>query len=174
MHPQYTPHDIERFWSHVDKAGDCWLWTAGKNGVGYGVFGIGGRKGRRWIASRFAYTITNGPIASGLNVCHQCDNPSCVNPAHLFLGTQGDNIRDMAKKGRHWVQKNPGANDGERNPRATLTDAQVLAIRAEWSHGGVTQADLMRRYGVSKHVIWGVVHRRRWQHLDHPLSEQGN
>lgn len=159
-----------RFWSFVAKTGECWLWTGGTNGYGYGSFQVGGRKGKRWIAPRFSYTLAHGAIPPGMNVCHRCDVPGCVNPAHLFLGTQADNLQDMAKKGRHWVQKNPGANDGERNPRATLTDVQVLAIRAEWSAGGVRQAELMRRYGVSKGVIWRIVHGRQWRHLNNPVA----
>lgn len=90
----------ERFWSHVDKSGECWEWIAYRNNSrgGYGRFqpAVGIRK----EAHRYAWEITHGPIPDGLYVCHDCDNPSCVRPDHLFLGTQKDNIRDASRKGR--------------------------------------------------------------------------
>ena len=99
----------ERFWPKVNKDGPihptlgtrCWLWTAGTNGHGYGAFHPG--PGRRGMgkAHRISWTIANGPIPDGLGVLHRCDNPPCVNPAHLFLGTDQENHRDMDAKGRH-------------------------------------------------------------------------
>lgn len=98
----------ERFWPKVDKSGECWVWTASRDRTGYGKFGRGGGK-RGWTkASRVSWEIHFGPVPDGLWVLHRCDNPPCVRPDHLFLGTCGDNNRDTASKGRAWPQKNPG------------------------------------------------------------------
>jgi HNH endonuclease len=87
-----------RFWFRVDKTGDCWTWTGGKSRNGYGAFWT---KEKRLVrASRFSYEQHYGPIPNGMVVCHRCDNPPCVRPDHLFLGTQSDNMRDMWQKGR--------------------------------------------------------------------------
>lgn len=89
---------IERFWSHVVKSDGCWIWTAGtyKHG-GYGLISIGDRNHR---THRVAWILANGEIPEGLFVCHHCDNPPCVRPDHLFLGTNLDNMRDSNQKGR--------------------------------------------------------------------------
>lgn len=93
--PHGRPED--RFWAKVDRSGDCWMWTAGRDRNGYGVFR---HEARQWRAPRVAWTFTYGDIPAGLVVMHSCDNPPCVNPAHLSLGTSGDNARDAARKGR--------------------------------------------------------------------------
>lgn len=105
----------ERFWAKVDKSGDCWVWTAAKHDFGYGVFqlGRGPSEGLR-RAHVLSWLWSNGPIPDGLVVCHRCDNPPCVRPDHLFLGTLGDNTRDMVAKGRdHYsqVQQCPAGHD---------------------------------------------------------------
>ena len=91
---------MTRFWSKVQKTDGCWLWTGSRNRTwAYGRFRSG--PGRRSVlAHRFAWELVHGPIPGGLFVCHHCDNPSCVNPEHLFLGTHTDNMRDMVNKGR--------------------------------------------------------------------------
>jgi hypothetical protein len=92
----------ERFWPKVDSSAGpsaCWPWTASCKVKGYGQIGAGGRQ-RPLLAHRVAWEIANGPIGEGLVVCHSCDNPKCCNPAHLFVGTQAENLQDMTSKGR--------------------------------------------------------------------------
>jgi DNA-binding transcriptional regulator YiaG len=154
MQPQYTPsaRDLQRFWSKVDKSGGvdaCWLWIAAKDKRGYGEI--------RWnnhmaIASRVAWELTNGSIPDCLCVCHHCDNPSCVNPSHLFLGTQKDNLSDCQKKGRrNWVR-------GEKHPSCKLSDKQVAEIRQLYATGEISQPALAQRFGVGIRQVWGILH----------------
>lgn len=93
-----------RFEERIDKSGECWIWTGSYSPSGYGRASRGLKKVR---AHRAAYELYVGPITDGLHVLHKCDNPACVNPAHLFLGTHLDNMRDMETKGRaKWIQDN--------------------------------------------------------------------
>ena len=94
--------DISRFWSKVETNGSdspCWEWQAARNAHGYGQFSV---SGKTRPAHRVSYVIAHGAIPDGYLICHHCDNPSCVRPAHLFAGTQSDNRRDCIRKGRHW------------------------------------------------------------------------
>ena len=97
---RWTKTAEERFWSYVNKGDGCWEWTASRSGKGYGVFFHLGFSGRRTSAHRFSWELHNGPVPAGLHVLHHCDNPSCVRPDHLWLGTQSDNSKDMWNKGR--------------------------------------------------------------------------
>lgn len=89
-----------RFWSKVDKSGECWLWKSSRGPKGYGQFTVK-RGSNPVLTHRLAWELTSGPIEGGLFVLHRCDNPPCCNPEHLFLGTNADNVRDMMSKGRH-------------------------------------------------------------------------
>lgn len=142
-----TPPEI-RFWKHVAPIMDdrgCWEWVDSREPFGYGHFGVTPSKSVR--ASRFSWEMHNGPIPVGMHVCHRCDNPPCVNPSHLFLGTQGDNIRDAWNKGR--IKQPEPLPCGERNPNAKLSDSQVEQIRSRYA-GGEKQVPLAREFQVSQ------------------------
>lgn len=156
----------ERFWAAVDmSAGDdaCWLWTAycNKKRRGYGVLNVAA-DGQRWrslAAHRVSWEIANGqPIPPGLSVLHSCDNPPCVNPAHLRIGTAADNARDAVERNRFSRQR------GELSGKARLTAADVLAIRAA-AENGDSHRSIAERFGVSTGYVGCIVQRRRWAHL---------
>lgn len=134
----------------------CWLWLARTDRRGYGRLAVGGRRARP--AHRVAYEAFRGAIGDGMFVCHRCDVPACVNPAHLFLGTPADNARDRDRKGRASRRD----RSGERNGRARLTEADVLVIRAL---PAVDLAALSRKYGVDRSTIRGAITGKSWCHL---------
>ena len=150
----------ERFWPKVDKRGpdQCWPWLAGNNGIGYGRISRGRRDAspRSVLAHRVMWEITYGPIPESLCVCHHCDNPDCVNPAHLFLGTHAENLRDMARKGR----SKPSGVKGEKHPRAKLTAVQVREIRVLASER--SYRSLAKEFRVNFSTIGDIVTRRSW------------
>lgn len=111
---------VERFWEKVSRgaAGACWIWRGWKTTGGYGQLTLPGDQ--KVMAHRFSYELHFGPIADGLFACHRCDNPSCVNPAHLFLGTHLENMRDMIAKGRNVV------GSRHRPPKAICVNGHVM------------------------------------------------
>lgn len=147
-----TPDERLRLvgWTVVQRRPDmtaCWEWKGRRDPRGYGRTGLGGDWTR---AHRLAYTTWIGPLAAAQHVCHRCDNPTCMNPEHLFAGTSTDNLADMRAKRRD-------AN-GERKPLTTkLTDAQVAEIRAAYVGARRQQLDLAARYGVSQSHISAIV-----------------
>ena len=146
-----------RFWKFVDTSGGpdaCWIWT-GTVVRRYGSFGISSSK--RYRAHRYSWELAHGEIDDGMLVCHKCDNPLCVNPRHLFLGTQKDNMRDAMAKRRH--------ASGERHGNARLTDEAVRAIRQLHSSGKHTYSALGRQFGVHETVIANIVKRLSWRHV---------
>ena len=152
-----------RFWAKVDTsagASACWPWKAFRLRNGYGTIGVGGRAGGKEMAHRAAWILTNGPIPAGMFVCHTCDNPPCVNPAHLFLGTPADNMRDMRTKGR---QRFPGA-PGVRNAKAKLDELGVIRI-FELKLAGRTQKQIAELLCVSQPSVSGVLRGATWSHL---------
>lgn len=151
---------IALFWSHVDKSGDCWLWTASKRNKGYGAFVWADDDGNviNGRAHRFSYELHVGPIPDRLFVLHRCDTPSCVNPAHLFLGTNADNVRDMIAKGRKvagGTYTNGHYPRGTNHWNAKLTDAQVEAVRASRAEG-LSYSQVARRHGISQSHAWRI------------------
>lgn len=146
----------ERFWSKVDKTGDCWLWTAGVDSAGYGVAWDGTK---RIKAHRYSWQTAHGPIPDGAQVLHHCDVRRCVRDAHLFLGDNSMNVADKMAKGRHRAQPR-----GEENTRALLTAEDVAAIRTLYASGS-RQTELARRYGVAQTQISRIVRREQWSHV---------
>jgi hypothetical protein len=153
----------QRFWARVQKADGeaCWLWRGVLDEKRYGRLCVAGKMPR---AHRLSYELNVGPIPDGLFVCHHCDNPSCVRPDHLFVGTVTDNNRDMGRKGRAKWTRHPELTRGEQNPHAKLTNAQVLAIR-ELVAAGRNQKLVAAEFGVSPMTVSHIHNRRRWSHL---------
>lgn len=149
---------FDHFWTYcIQKEPDsCWEWAGSKKKQGYGVLSS---RGTTLYAHRVSYEIHIGPIPDGMFVCHRCDNPSCVNPTHLFVGTLQDNHRDMMTKGRH------NAAHGENASWSKLTDADVKAIR-ELHAGGTGYRTIAKKYGVGDSTIRDIVKRRNWSHIE--------
>lgn len=154
-HRSKHPLTRERFLERVDKQGDggCWLWLGCKDKKGYGIIQRN-RKAER--APRIAWELYIGTIPDKLFVCHKCDNPSCVNPDHLFVGTLQDNTADMVAKQRQ-IQ-------GETVGSSKLTTIQVIEIRQRY-RDGVSQRALSKEYGITKSGIQHVVRRQTWRHI---------
>lgn len=156
MPHQYTPEErILIFWSKVSmpiNQDDCWEWT-GATRRGYGVMGA---HRRSLYVHRISWWLAYGEIPDGLFVCHKCDNPKCVNPSHLFLGTTQDNTQDKVNKGRQHRPK------GELSGTHKLTQVQVDYIRERYAQGGITQRKLAAEFGVKQQCISRVVKRLRW------------
>ncbi len=152
---------VDRFWERVHCAGpdECWEWTGYV--IRYGQISLGGRGGKLIYAHRASWMIHHGSIPDGMNVLHRCDNGRCVNPNHLFLGTQADNLKDCASKGRASA---PPVLPGKQHPRhrRKLTDAQVLEIRGSNEQTQILAA----RYGMSRSGIKFIRAGRRWKYLE--------
>lgn len=154
--------DVEKFNRHIDKSGECWEWTGAKT-KGYGMFHVGLKRSSSMLAHRVAFGIDNGYLPEA--VCHKCDNPSCVNPSHLFGGTRADNNKDMASKGRHWAQTNPEkAKRGSEHPAAKLDETKAKKIIELYKTGSYTQRMLSKDFGVSQRTINKVVNGIGWYH----------
>lgn len=151
-----VPEDVSRFWKYVDRSSACWNWV-GRNKVGeYGRIKISGRS---VLSHRYSYELHFGEIPKGKLVCHKCDNPLCVRPDHLFIGTYQDNVDDMVAKGR-------GVNlTGENHGRSKLKNCQVLEIRSMYSSGRYFLKDLSNIFGVSVSQIHKCVKLIAWKHL---------
>lgn len=169
-HHTYSQSVIARFWAKVDRRGEdeCWPWLASTRPSGYGRFAIG--MGRATSAHRFSFEVHRGPIPAGMFVCHHCDNPPCVNPAHLFVGTPRDNSRDAARKGRCAPQRRPEMYRGERQHSAKLSEADVVEIRRLFA-GGAGVSELAQAFGVNSSAIYRVVRWKAWRHVPSERTE---
>lgn len=153
---------LDRFWEKVNvcEPNECWSWTGSTNLGGYGEV----RDGKTLLmAHRFSYEIHHGPIPEGMEMCHSCDNPSCCNPAHLFVGTRSDNMLDMYRKGR--ANREWHGVLGEQNHRSKLTAEQVREIRRLCA-GGTMQKDVAKTFGVHKGTVGSIVRRENWTHIE--------
>lgn len=149
----------ERLWSKVNKTDDCWIWTGATKQFGYGQIGV---DGQTKLAHRVAWELTNGQIPEGLEVCHHCDTPSCVNPAHLFLGTHEDNMLDMKSKGRG--KRLAKGKQGSAHHKAKLTEDDIRVIR-DLITDGMTQRRIARQFGVSQSTISSIFRGELWRHV---------
>lgn len=153
----------ELFWARVKKGPSCWEWIGAREAAGYGFFlersWYDDRNKRHPVwkkAHRHSWEMANGPIPDNLIICHRCDNPPCVRPDHLFLGTHLDNSKDCTTKGR--------LNDrhGSRNPNVKISASDVVAIRRAYKAGGKTQQALADEYGIPQPHVSRIVLGQAW------------
>lgn len=145
---------IDRFMEKVsiEPNSGCWLWTASAFPDGYGQIGVAGKN---WQAHRLSWVLHRGQIPDGWCVCHRCDNPPCVNPEHLFLGTMADNTADRQSKGRQ------ARNRGEQAGGVRLTWSIANEVR-RLAAGGMSQADIHRALSLSRQQVSRIVRKERW------------
>lgn len=151
----------ERLLKHTEKTDTCWNWTACKDHKGYGIIRI---DGKNRATHRVSYELFKGKIPKGKGyhgtcVLHSCDNPGCINPEHLRLGTNRENILDMIQKGRNVVLR------GKLCHKAKLTEKQVLEIREKFIPYVYTTIMLAKEYGVDPSTIGHMIKRRIWKHI---------
>lgn len=154
--------DTERFrerYKTNPKTG-CWDWLSTKDRDGYGQFKL---NGKQWKAHRLSWTLYLGEIPEKLFVCHRCDNPGCVNPEHLFLGTAMDNNRDTVEKGRD--RKASGKNNGH----ARITEIDVLEIRRLYATGDYTYNQLADVFGLKGSHVWKIVQKKLWRDIPYDV-----
>ena len=169
----------ERFWEKVDKNGptsphmdtQCWLWLGSHNKkTGHGFFNWNGRAGN---VHRYAWELRNNmSIPYGMQVNHECDNGRCVNSAHLYLGTQADNMADKVARGRqakgdtHISRTMPHrVPRGERHGNTKLNTQMVLNMRREYAAGELSQNQLAEKYSIRQSSVWAILHRKTWSHV---------
>lgn len=155
----------ERFWAKVNQTSGCWEWTGSRNPKGYGQIQRGGRGGGLVLTHRLSWEIHNGSIPDSLFVLHKCDNPACVRPDHLWIGSKAENTADMMAKGRHKTAPPKRLLRGEDHPNARLTNDIVSAIRERCASGELSQSEAGRVYGLTSGSVNRIVKRLRWKHL---------
>lgn len=173
--PNLTEKDKARFCSKlsIGEIDQCWEWKAKKFKYGYGMFRLGGRSGKGYMAHRISHLIFKKPPIGNLRVLHRCDNPPCCNPNHLFLGTVGDNNADRHAKGRSKgpigmaniaVREPQRMSRGEKHGRSKLTNRKVVEIRRRRDCGQTCQF-IADAFSVSKKTILNIIHNRIWKHV---------
>lgn len=175
-HTRTLQQRIADFWSYVNRngptpphcpeLGPCWPWTGGvlKSG-GYGQMNI---NHKMWRCHRLSWIIANGPIPDGMTVCHKCDNPPCVNPSHLWLGTHQDNTTDMIQKGR---EKHPS---GEAHNSSKLTEANVYSLKKLWITGEFPKAHLGRIFNIDRGHVGMIIKGTLWKTVPNPPGWPGS
>jgi len=157
---------VRRFWARVEKGDGCWMWVGSRQRRSDGTPSYGlaplGRRGVRALAHRVSWEITHGAIPDGMVVCHRCDNPGCVRPDHLFLGTQAENLADMREKGRAHFNTFPV---GQRHPNSRLTADDVREMRRLYEEEGVAATALGPRFGVHPTTSHNIIRRKTWRHV---------
>lgn len=160
-----APHVVARFWSYAPADMDpaqCWEWTGGRTGKNYGAFWVDGRTVGAHIVS---YTLTYGPVPKGVVVRHRvCDNPPCINPYHLDVGTHADNAADRDERNRQC--------QGARHHLARLTTSDVENVLAQHAAGSTLEA-IAQRYGVTKQAIWHIVRGKNWKSVTNGVDHRG-
>ena len=148
----------KRFWKKVEKTEGCWFWRAARDRYGYGCIGLNGKVVG---AHRISYELHVGPIPIGAHICHTCDQPSCVNPHHLFSGTKSENSLDMYSKGRNAVLY------GEANGMAKVTEDDVKEIRQRYEFYSRTNGSgaLAKEFGITRPMVLLIVKRLNWKHI---------
>ncbi len=170
-----TDRFAARLYRYVRFNGSCWEFQGATDKDGYATITVAKV---RVLAHRASYFMHKGDIPDGALVCHKCDNTRCINPLHLFTGTEKDNAVDAANKGRLATGERNGLNKwrkrggsrkvnntGELNPCATLTESSVIWIRTLFQSGLHTYSELAKRFGVTKGAIAHVVTRKTWRHI---------
>lgn len=152
---------MDRLWNRTDRTSQCWIWTGPIRKDGYAHIYL---DGKMMLVHRLAWILTNGSIPDGLFVCHKCDNRACINPAHLFLGTHLDNMRDMAEKGRAV----PSYCNGERNGQSKLTIEQVVEIRRLRKETSLTLRSIAKKFGVGPMQIHRIANDQNWKCYSQP------
>ena len=140
--------------TQVDRETGCWVWMGYRNRKGYG---LARREGKLVSTHRLSWELHKGPIPAGLCVCHQCDNPPCVNPDHLFLGTNAENTADRDRKGR---QNGPR---GDTHHSAKLNFMLAQALRETYARGGVSIKQLAEQQGVREYTMWSLLRGVTWK-----------
>lgn len=158
---------VARFWSNITKtASGCWIWRGTITGRGYGSVKYGVKT---HSTHRMAYSLINGTIPDGMQVCHKCDIPACINPEHLFLGTASDNQQDSVRKGRKPSiigEKNPMYGvQGEAHPSHKLTADEVREMRLLYATGEFTQKELAKRFRTTQINVSVITLRKTWNHI---------